>query len=175
MHHAWFGGLLEHTVWVVDGCLRLIDNYPELNRDMVIAGAVLHDIGKVDELDGQHAVDYTVDGRLIGHIILGRDILLRHARLVPDFPQDALRHLEHILLSHQGEREWGSPVLPATPEAFLIHLVDNLDAKLRMFLQAMERAPADQPFTEFHHALERRIFLGWQRSREEPEGHRPSP
>ena len=159
MHHPFFGGLLEHTVWVTDNCLRLLDNYRELNRDLVIAGAVLHDIGKTEELGGENVTDYTVDGRLIGHIIIGRDLLLKHAKLIPTLSEDALRHLEHIILGHQGEKEWGTPVLPATPEAFFIHMVDNMDAKMRMFLYAMKKAPEGKLFTDFHRTLERYLYL----------------
>ncbi|MBI2192618.1 MAG: HD domain-containing protein [Planctomycetes bacterium] len=159
VHHPYFGGLLEHTVWLVDDCIRLLDNYKFLDHDLVIAGAILHDIGKTEELGGERVTDYTVDGRLVGHIVLGRDILRRHAALIPDFPGDALRHLEHLILSHQGEREWGSPVLPSTPEALFVHLVDNLDAKMQMVQQAVRRTPEGQPFSEYHATLGRQFYL----------------
>ena len=170
LHHSYFGGLLEHTVWITDNCLRLLDNYKELDRDLIIAGAILHDIGKTEELGGQRVTDYTVEGRLIGHIIQGRDILRRHAKLIKEFPKDTLMHLEHIILAHQGEREWGSPIMPATPEAFFIHMMDNLDAKLRMFLYTMKNAPDDKTFTDYHRTLARYIYLGRPETGEEEEG-----
>ena len=169
-HHPFFGGLLEHTVWVADNCVRLLDNYRELDRDVVIAGAILHDIGKVEEYSSGPVTDYTARGRLIGHIVMGRDILLHHARHIPELPKEKLAHLEHIILAHQGLREWGSPVVPITPEAFFIHMVDNLDAKMRMFLCAMKNAPEDQEFTPYHDALERRIYLGWMQKPELEDG-----
>ncbi|MDP6502448.1 MAG: HD domain-containing protein [Planctomycetota bacterium] len=172
MHHPYFGGLLEHTVWLTDNCLRLLDNYQELNKDLVIAGAVLHDIGKTEELAGEFKVDYTAKGRLIGHIIQGRDLLRKHAGMVPDFPEDVLLHLEHIILAHQGEKEWGSPVVPSTPEAFFVHMMDNLDAKVRMFLYAMKNAPADREFSDYHRTLGRRIYLS--RIGEEEEADEPA-
>jgi 3'-5' exoribonuclease len=158
LHHPYFGGLLEHTVNLTDACLRIMDNYRDLNRDLVIAGAVLHDIGKTEELGGQLVTDYTVPGRLTGHIVLGRDILLRHAQLIPKLPEDALRHLEHIILSHQGEKEWGAPVLPATPEALFIHLMDNLDSRMQMLCAALKEVPEGSLFSEFHHVLQRQIY-----------------
>lgn len=158
LHHPFFGGLLEHTVNVTDNCLRIVDNYKDLNRDLVIAGAVLHDIGKTEELAGELVTDYTVRGRLIGHIIIGRDLLLKHAKLVPKFPEDALQHLEHIMLAHQGEKAWGSPVLPSTPEALFIHMMDNMDAKMQMLCAAMKEAPEGNAFSDYHRTLERFIY-----------------
>lgn len=129
VHHAYAGGLLEHTLSVSELCMRLCDHYPELDRQVLLAGAIFHDIGKAWELSGGIANDYTDEGRLIGHISIGlekAEPYLLKSGLEPEL----VMHFKHLVLGHHGTKEWGSPVLPATPEALVLHYADNIDAKL---------------------------------------------
>lgn len=138
IHHVYLGGLLEHTLSVarlVDGLAGL---YP-LNRDILLMGAFLHDVGKVRELTYRAGFDYTDEGRLLGHIVLGVEMLRERAAQVSGFPRALLVHLEHLILSHHGENEWGSPKKPKTLEAFALHALDNLDAKITGARQWMEK------------------------------------
>jgi len=160
IHHSYRGGLLEHIQTMTRIAAFLVENiYPALDRDLVIAGAILHDVGKIQELDSEREISYTREGFLQGHIHLGVRMIHEQAAAVPGFPPELLLHLEHIVLSHHGEREWGSPVLPATPEAMLIHHVDNLDAKTTMVLEAIKGDKnLDEEFTEYHRTLERHLY-----------------
>lgn len=160
LHHSCRGGLLEHVYVMVQIADWLVTNiYPSLDRDLVLAGTILHDIGKIRELDSQLEISYTREGFLAGHIYLGLKMIHERLQTIPDFPAELLLHLEHIVLSHHGEREWGSPVLPATPEAMLIHHVDNLDAKTTMALEAIRADKnLDEEFTEYHQTLARHFY-----------------
>ena len=133
IHHAYRGGLLEHTVSMIELASRLCGHYRDLDRDLVLVGILFHDLGKLRELGAMPANEYTHEGRLVGHVVIGRDLLREQAATIPDFPQDLLLQLEHIVLSHQGPREYGSPVEASTPEALVVHLIDNLDSKLAQF------------------------------------------
>jgi len=133
IHHAYRGGLLEHTVSMIELASRLCGHYRDLDRDLVLVGILFHDLGKLRELGAMPANEYTHEGRLVGHVVIGRDLLREQAATIPDFPQDVLLQLEHIVLSHQGPREYGSPVEASTPEALVVHLIDNLDSKLAQF------------------------------------------
>jgi 3'-5' exoribonuclease len=136
MHHARVGGLLEHSA----SCLRiasaLAEVYP-VNRDLLLFGAIFHDVGKVRELSwdaGSFA--YTTEGRLVGHVVLGERLVASRMAALPGFPEDLALRVSHLLLSHQGETEYGSPERPKTLEALLVHLVDNLDARAAMYLES---------------------------------------
>jgi 3'-5' exoribonuclease len=166
-HHAYRGGYLEHTVSVVRTGVYLADKYqayypelnPPLNRDLIVAGCILHDIGKMKELAlGADLADYTVEGMLIGHIVLGRDMVREAARDVGSVDPDLLLYLEHIILSHQGTPEWGSPKVPMIPEAFLVHHADDIDAKMNMFIDSLLRHEGEEAFTSRSPALARRIL-----------------
>ena len=129
IHHAYAGGLLEHTLSVACLALRLADHYPELDRPLLLAAAVCHDLGKLWELTSGVRNDYSDEGRLIGHIFLGLERLdpfLRASRLAPE----EVRHFKHLILSHHGEHQYGSPQLPQSAEAFSLHYADNIDAKM---------------------------------------------
>jgi len=139
-HHAYLGGLLEHIVSLSESCLKTCDAYPSLDRDVMIAGAFLHDIGKVEELSVARGLDYSDKGRLVGHIVTGVLWVEDRARRIPGFPPALLDHLKHVILSHHGELEWGSPILPCTGEALALHALDNLDAKLWAFDKAIRDA-----------------------------------
>ncbi len=135
MHHARIGGLLEHSV----NCLRLAKTLAEIypvNRDLLFFGVIFHDVGKIRELSWEGgSFSYTTPGRLQGHVVLGDRIVAAHVAQVPDFPEELALQLSHIMLSHQGELEYGSPEQPKTLEALLVNLVDNLDARAAMFVE----------------------------------------
>jgi 3'-5' exoribonuclease len=165
-HHAYLGGLLEHVVTLLDGADRLLPLYPELDRDLLLAGAFLHDIGKVRELSYDRAFAYTDEGQLIGHLIIGVEMLNEKVAQVPDltgepFPQELLLRLKHLILSHHGTYEFGSPKLPMTPEAIALHHLDNFDAKVHSFTRDIrEDRNASSAWTPFNQALQRRLFKG---------------
>uniref|UniRef100_A0A7C4LIZ2 HD domain-containing protein n=1 Tax=Schlesneria paludicola TaxID=360056 RepID=A0A7C4LIZ2_9PLAN len=170
-HHAFRGGFLEHVLSVAHTAVFLADKYlavypelrPPLSKSLVVAGAILHDIGKLLELEQRpQGADYTPHGRLIGHIVLGRDLIRAKAASIPDLDAEQLLRLEHIILSHQGTPEWGSPIPPATPEALLVHYADDLDAKFQMMAAALsaDPAPGQEQFTSKDNPLGRRLFRG---------------
>lgn len=130
-HHAFVGGLLEHTLGLVRLARTVAPLYADrLNPDLVVAGAFFHDIGKLQELSQAAGIDYTDEGRLLGHITLGTRMVHERAQTIPGFPPLLLLHLEHLVLSHHERTDWGSPVSPQTLEALLLHYLDNLDAKI---------------------------------------------
>lgn len=130
MHHAWLGGLLEHTVGVLQLVQQVTPLYPYLDRDLLVAGALLHDVGKVEELSYEKSFGYTSRGRLLGHIVIGAEMVREKAAKISGFPPSLLLLIEHLLLSHHGEYQWGSPKRPKIPEAVMLHYLDDLDAKL---------------------------------------------
>ena len=130
MHHAYLGGLLEHTVSVTRLLVRICDHYPRLDRDLLITGAILHDIGKMEEFTYQLHIDYTDAGRLLGHVVLGVQRVQQEIHKIKKFPPDLSLALQHLMVSHHGEYEFGSPKRPKTLEAFALHYADDLDAKM---------------------------------------------
>ena len=143
LHHAWLGGLLEHVVSLVGICELAARHYPEINRDLLLTGAILHDIGKLEELRWGTSFDYTLQGQLVGHITLGIAMIEKKLAALPGFPP-ALRILvEHMVLSHHGKLEFGSPKLPMIPEAVLLHYLDDLDAKMHMMRSEFARHEAE--------------------------------
>lgn len=140
-HHAYLGGLMEHTVAVASLCRSLADAYPHADADLLVAAALLHDIGKVDELEYATHIGYTDEGRMIGHLLLGeRRVHAVVQRLGDAVPAELATRLSHIMLSHHGELEWGSPKRPCTLEALILHHADNLDAKTAGFIAAAASA-----------------------------------
>jgi len=159
IHHACLGGLLEHTVAVANLALRLTEGYPNLNRDLLVAGALLHDIGKIESFAYERGFRYTDAGGLIGHLSIGASLVERKAAGIEAFPRPLLEHLLHLILSHHGAYEFGSPVLPATAEAIALHYLDNLDAKLAAFETALLADVDEQAnWTEWVRAFDRRLF-----------------
>jgi 3'-5' exoribonuclease len=162
IHHAVLGGLLEHTASVAGLCELLAGYYPALDRDLLLAAAILHDVGKIRELAWDRTFDYTDAGRLLGHITLGALLVEERLRSVPDFP-DALRErLLHCILSHHGELEWGSPKRPKTLEAMVLHYAEDLDGKVNGFLHFAEAHPDPQRpgWTQYYRSLDRYLFFG---------------
>ena len=131
VHHSFVGGLMQHTLRVTQLCDSYCRIYPLLNRDLLIAGALCHDIGKLEELASFPNNDYTDDGQLLGHIVIGYGMLRDRIAKIPGFPQKTASELYHLILSHHGELEFGSPKKPALIEAFALHHADNTDAKLQ--------------------------------------------
>lgn len=163
VHHNYPGGLLEHTLQVAYICDMATKLYPELNRDLLIVGAILHDIGKVEEYEIAAVPEYTVSGRLVGHIVLGHEMVDKAIRLIraqgQDFPDYLEMMIKHMILSHHGNLEYGSPVKPLFPEAFLLHMADNLDAKLFVFLNKIEEDESeDSQFTPYDSFFEQYFF-----------------
>jgi 3'-5' exoribonuclease len=167
--HPFAGGLLEHTLSVTHSCVFLADKYiahypdaqPPLNRDLVIAGAVLHDIGRTREFsDDLIGVQQTVPGRFLGHVLLGRDVVHDAGRALGDVNPELLQMLEHIVLSHLTLPEWGSPRLPLIPECLIIHHADDLDAKLEMYLRCLAKDKEPGSFTARDPVLGRQLYKG---------------
>ncbi len=160
-HHAYVGGLLEHTA----SLLRVVDRYtqltPGLRRDLLVTGAILHDIGKVEELHAGVSIEYTDEGSLLGHLTQGILFLEGRLRDLPDFPREKRNLIYHLILSHHGRYEYGSPVLPAIPEALALHHIDNLDAKVYAATKAIrEDTRVDSNWTERSWMLETRLYKG---------------
>jgi 3'-5' exoribonuclease len=165
-HHAYVGGLLEHVVTLMDGADRLAALYPELNRDLLIMGVFLHDIGKVRELNFERAFGYSDEGQLIGHLVIGVEMLNERLPQVAiltgsPFPRELLLRLKHLIVSHHGTYEFGSPKLPMTPEAIALHHLDNFDAKVHTFTRDIrEDGNKESAWTPFNASLDRRLFKG---------------
>ncbi len=165
-HHAYLGGLLEHVVTLLDAADRVLPLYPHVDRDLLLMGIFLHDIGKVRELTYAKAFAYTDEGQLIGHIVIGVEMLAEKAAKVPDltgepFPTELLLRLKHMILSHHGTYEFGAARLPMTPEAIALHYLDNLDAKVHSFTRDIrEDRNQSSAWTPFNQSLQRRLFKG---------------
>lgn len=159
-HHAYLGGLMEHTVGVATLSRALCDLYPHADADLLMAGALLHDVGKVDELAYTTTIDYTDDGRMIGHVVLGeRRVRAAIERLGDRVPRAVATRLSHVLLAHHGELEWGSPKRPCTLEALMLHHADNLDAKTAGFIAAAAAAArVDEPWTDAGNLFRRPLW-----------------
>ncbi len=155
IHHAYRGGLLEHTVTMAELAVDITGRYPDVDRDLVLVGVLFHDIGKLEELEPMPSSDYTLRGHLVGHVVLGRDEIVACCDAAGDVPESLRLHLEHLVLSHQGRREWGSPVAPNTPEAFLLHAIDDLDSKLNQLRAARREGPDIQ----YLRGLDRHVYV----------------
>jgi 3'-5' exoribonuclease len=156
IHHAVRGGLLEHVVSMLGLAVRIADHYPELDRDLLLLGVLFHDLGKIDELGAMPFNDYTPVGRLVGHVVLGRDLLRERVAAIPDFPAPLALQLEHLVLSHQGRKEFASPVEPMTREALALHMIDDLDSKLAV-VRALAETGSGFVWVR---SLDRFVYLG---------------
>jgi 3'-5' exoribonuclease len=165
-HHAYQGGLVEHVVTLLNLADRISEFYPDLDRDLLLTGIFLHDIGKVDELCYDRAFGYTDVGQLVGHLVMGVEMVsgkaARSAELTGEpFPDELLLRLKHMIVSHHGAYEFGSPKLPMTLEAIALHCLDNLDAKIHAFTREIRDDPSrDSSWTPFQQSLGRRLFKG---------------
>jgi 3'-5' exoribonuclease len=165
-HHAYLGGLLEHVVTLLDAADRIAPLYPEVDRDLLLTGIFLHDLGKIRELTYERSFGYSDEGQLVGHLVIGIEMLNDKVRQVNDlmgepFPAELLLRLKHLILSHHGSYEFGSPKLPMTPEAIALHQLDNFDAKVHSFTRDIsEDRNQDSAWTPFNQSLQRRLFKG---------------
>ena len=171
IHHAFRGGLLEHSLSMARVASLLADHYRTVDKDLLIAGALLHDIGKTVELQSDVGViDYTDIGRLKGHVVIGSEFLARVAAEIEDFPTELLTHLQHLVLSHHGRQEFGSPVVPMTPEALLLSFIDDMDAKMSLVDQLSTKMKSEGPaWSEYQRSLERYLLLKPANKDSEPE------
>ncbi len=168
VHHAYLGGLLEHTLSVARLCLTLCDRYPNLDRETLLVGAVFHDLGKAWEIEGGLVSDYTDEGKLLGHILIGLEKLEPHLAKIADLPRELALHFKHIVISHHGQYEFGSPKLPVTAEAMVLHHADNLDAKLNIFAAThRDMDKAGQTWSPYQRYLDRQVHLPARTPREE--------
>jgi len=158
MHHAYRHGLLEHTTHMVRAARALLPLYPQVDADLAIAGILLHDIGKLEEYQGDFAAKVSRIGTLQGHVVLGFRTA-RKAALQSKLNSDLTERLEHIILSHQGEKEWGAAAMAATPEAVFVSMIDNLDAKMGMVQRVLRNTPEGEEFSEYLAGLQTRVLL----------------
>jgi len=158
-HHIYLGGLLEHTLSVVRLLEKIAEHYQNLNKDMIITGGLLHDIGKIYEFSYDRLIEYSDEGRLIGHIVIGVEMIDKKIATIPDFPPQLALELRHIILSHHGEFEFGSPKRPKTMEALVVHYIDDLDAKLNAFQSIIDDAAnGDSDWTTYNRFFERFLY-----------------
>lgn len=169
-HHAYIGGLLEHTLSVTQLLDLVTRHYRNVNRDLVIAGGVLHDIGKIHELSFNGTMNYTDEGRLVGHIVLAVEFVNEKIAGIGNFPKQLALELRHILLSHHGVLEFGSPKRPKTLEALIVNFMDDLDAKTNAFEEFMNAPGNETNWTPYHRLLERYIYKGQPPESETTEG-----
>lgn len=161
IHHTYLGGLLEHILSLAKLTIDVSKHYPNINQDILLAGTVLHDIGKIHELSYDKAFNYTDEGRLLGHITIGIDMLGKKISQIPDFPKETAVLLKHMMLSHHGYLEYGSPKRPKTLEAVMLYYLDDLDSKIQSITTLIEKEQdTDSKWTSFHKFFDRYIFKG---------------
>ena len=159
LHHAYIGGLLDHVVSLCRSCDLVCRNYPQVNRDLLLTGAFLHDIGKIHELTYNRSFSYTTRGQLLGHMIIELEMLQAKLALFPEFPAELKTLIEHLIISHHGEYEFGSPKLPMFPEALLLHYMDDLDSKMEAMRAHFEReADLESSWTSYNPSLGRPLL-----------------
>ena len=159
LHHAYIGGLLDHVVSLFRSCDLMCRNYPQLNRDLLLTGAFLHDIGKIHELTYNRSFSYTTKGQLLGHMVIELEMMQAKLAGLPGFPEELKTLVEHLIISHHGEYEFGSPKLPMFPEALMLHYLDDLDSKMEAMRAHFEReATQDGPWTSYNASLGRPLL-----------------
>jgi 3'-5' exoribonuclease len=175
LHHAFIGGLLDHVVSLSRSCDLVSRNYPQINRDLLLTGAFLHDIGKIHELSFVRSFSYTTRGQLLGHMVIELEMLHDKIKLVPGFPANLQTLVEHLIISHHGHYEFGSPKLPMFPEAVMLHYLDDLDSKMEAIRAHLEReAVLDGPWSSYNASLQRPLlatakFLASEKKPPEPD------
>ncbi|HEY4932032.1 MAG TPA: OB-fold nucleic acid binding domain-containing protein [Terriglobales bacterium] len=159
MHHAYVGGLLDHVVSLMTTCDLVVRNYPQVNRDLLLTGAFLHDIGKIHELAYQRSISYTTRGQLLGHMIIELEMLHGKLSHIPGFPDELKILIEHLIISHHGQYEFGSPKLPMFPEALMLHYLDDLDSKMESMRAQFEReSEQETAWTSYNASLARTLL-----------------
>ena len=160
MHHAYLGGLMVHCLSMAVLADKIASHYNGLDRDMLIAGAILHDIGKLREFDYTSAIDYSDEGRLLSHIVIGLEMLDEKLREIPDVPREQANLLKHMIVSHHGEPAFGAPEPPKTIEAVVLHYIDDLDSKINAVREFMAKEDSSQTWTSYHRLLGRHFYMG---------------
>lgn len=173
LHHACIGGLLEHVVSLFRSCDLMCRNYPQINRDLLLSGAFLHDIGKIHELTYKRSFSYTTRGQLLGHMVIELEMLHEKIAQVPGFSDEVKILLEHMIISHHGQYDFGSPKLPMFPEALMLHYLDDLDSKMENMRAQFEREAATGPWTTYNNSMGRSLlnsaeFLKKAEAKKEP-------
>jgi 3'-5' exoribonuclease len=159
LHHAYIGGLLDHVVSLFRSCDLVSRNYPQINRDLLLTGAFVHDIGKIHELTYTRSFSYTTRGQLLGHMIIELEMLQAKIAQIPGFPDELKTLLEHLIISHHGKYEFGSPKLPMFPEALMLHYLDDLDSKMESMRAHFEReAETESSWTSYNPSLGRTLL-----------------
>jgi len=159
LHHAYIGGLLDHVVSLFKSCDLMCRNYPQINRDLLLTGAFLHDIGKIHELTYNRSFTYTTKGQLLGHMVIELEMLQAKLAQIPGFPEELKTMVEHLIISHHGEYEFGSPKLPMFPEALMLHYLDDLDSKMEAMRAQFERdASLEGAWTSYNSSLGRPLL-----------------
>jgi 3'-5' exoribonuclease len=159
LHHAYIGGLLDHVVSLFRSCDLVSRNYPQINRDLLLTGAFLHDIGKIHELTYNRSFSYSSRGQLLGHMIIELEMLQKKLATMPNFPDEMKTLLEHLIISHHGQYEFGSPKLPMFPEALMLHYMDDLDSKMESMRAHFEReAENGSSWTSYNPSLGRTLL-----------------
>ena len=159
-HHSYLGGLLEHTLSVSQMAVLVSEHYPELDLDLLLSGAILHDIGKIEELTFEPNIEYSNGGRLLGHIVLGVMMIEEKLKSQKTFPSELALRLKHLILSHHGEFDFGSPKRPKFSEAFALHLIDDMDAKLNGLSMLLKNDRQEGSWTAFNKLFQRYFFKG---------------
>jgi 3'-5' exoribonuclease len=160
MHHAYIGGLLEHTLSMALLCERIGGHYAGIDMDLLLCGAILHDIGKTRELSYRLSFDYSDEGRLLSHIVIGLEMVDAKIRQIDGFPKPLADLLKHLIVSHHGSRELGSPEPPKTIEALLLNHIDEIDSKVNAIRDFMQREDGSANWTPYHRLLERHFYKG---------------
>jgi 3'-5' exoribonuclease len=160
MHHAYIGGLLEHTLSMSSLADKIAGHYGGVNRDLLLSGAILHDIGKIEEFEYQSKIDYSDKGRLLNHIVIGIKMVDDKLSGINNFPEDQMLLLKHMIVSHHGTREFGSPEPPKTIEAILLNYIDEIDSKVKAVRDFIASEDPDETWTSYHRLLERHFYKG---------------
>ena len=158
MHHAYLGGLLEHVVGLCGLAKQIAAHYPELDVDLLLTAAILHDVGKLDELCYDRAIGYTAEGQLLGHIVMELEVVTRAIDAIPDFPANLKAVVQHLLISHHGQYEFGSPKLPMIREALVFHYMDDMDSKMAAIRSALAADSGEAEWSTYSAALGRKFL-----------------
>jgi 3'-5' exoribonuclease len=159
IHHAYLGGLLEHTLSLLKLILKVVENYQGINIDLLLMGGFLHDMGKIYEFSFDRAVEYTDQGQLLGHLVMEVEAVSEKIKAIPDFPEELAILVKHMMVSHHGSLEFGSPKLPQTLEAVILHYLDDLDGKIQSIQSLMEKERGSR-WTSYHRSYGRNFFRG---------------
>ena len=160
MHHAYIGGLLEHTLSMAVLADKIAEHYNGIDRDFLVSGALLHDIGKTREFSYDMGIDYSDEGRLVNHIVIGLQMIEDKMRTVASFPEEPALLLKHMVVSHHGSRELGSPEPPKTIEAVMLNCIDEMDSRVQAIREFMTKEDSEETWTSFHRLLGRHFYRG---------------